>query len=79
MVPGGSSPIKLDRVEIAFILVLFYVLNRLTDEGVQTYGVRRSLAGCPSGGRCPWRRVSPPTCWGGTADDCCGGFAAAVL
>ena len=44
-----SSAIKFDRVEIAFILALFYWLEPLTNEGGEETGVP---------GENPWRRAS---------------------
>ena len=49
LVRKDSSAIKFDRVEIAFIWVLFYWLNHLTDEGGEETGVP---------GENPWRRAS---------------------
>ena len=49
MVRRASSTIKFDRVEIAFIVALFYWLKPLTNEGGEETGVP---------GENPWRRAS---------------------
>ena len=41
VVRRGSSAIQFDRVEVAFILALFYWLNPLTNEGEEENGVPR--------------------------------------